>query len=116
MGENESENILFDQPTTFEERLELVDEFITLMDYDLPIAVDLMEDAAEKAYSAWPERLYVIGADGKVSYKGGIGPDNFNLGELEDWLVLRFGEREEPESGESKADEPKADEAKPDDQ
>jgi hypothetical protein len=33
-----------------------------------------MDDAAGQAYNAMPERLYLIGKDGRIAYKGGVGP------------------------------------------
>ena len=44
----------------------------------IPAVVDRMDDAVGKAYHGWPERLYLIGADGKVSYRGGPGPFGFD--------------------------------------
>ena len=52
----------------------------------MPLVVDAMDNAGEEAFAAWPERLYVIGADGKVAYKGGMGPFGFTADELEAWL------------------------------
>ena len=36
-----------------------------------------MGDAVNRAYAAWPTRLYLIGLDGKVVYGGGLGPYDF---------------------------------------
>ncbi len=36
-----------------------------------------MDDAVNKAYSAWPDRIYVIGVDGKIALMGGQGPRGF---------------------------------------
>ena len=45
--------------------------------YRLPLAVDGIENAADQAYAAWPERIYVIGTGGTIVYKGGMGPFGF---------------------------------------
>lgn len=42
-----------------------------------PAAVDTMDDATAVAYAGWPERLFVIGADGRVAYAGAQGPRGF---------------------------------------
>ena len=42
-----------------------------------------MDDAVAKAYAAMPERLYLIGKDGTVVYKGGMGPMFFRPPEWE---------------------------------
>lgn len=44
---------------------------------EMPAVVNDMDDAVAKAYAAMPERLYLIGLDGKGAYKGGMGPVSF---------------------------------------
>ena len=51
-----------------------------------PILIDGMENEADRAYNAWPERLYVVSADGKIAYKGEKGPYGFKPEELEEFL------------------------------
>jgi iodothyronine deiodinase-like protein len=55
--------------------------------YRLPLAIDGIENAADKAYAAWPERIYVIGAGGTIIYKGGMGPFGFKPDEAKAALV-----------------------------
>ena len=50
----------------------------------MPALVDDMEDTANSAYHAWPDRIYLIGKDGKIAYHGGPGPFEFLPDELED--------------------------------
>ena len=45
-----------------------------------------MDNAVDKAYAAWPERLFVVGVDGKIAYAGGQGPFEFKTEELRQWL------------------------------
>jgi hypothetical protein len=52
----------------------------------LPICVDTLDDAVEKAYAGWPDRIYVIDADGKIAYKGGPGPGGFKVADVPDVL------------------------------
>ena len=54
---------------------------------ETPAVVDAMDDAVAKAYAAMPERLYLIGKDGRVAYKGGMGPFDFDTDELEEFLA-----------------------------
>jgi|GEM_PF-2773268 len=106
MRDNEEENIIYDQPTTIERRIEVAQDFVGLMDYDIEVVVDSMDDQSEQAYAAWPERLYVIGADGRIAYKGGMGPDGFDIDEVEDWLRSEFPTSdEEPDLEEGQVDE-----------
>lgn len=41
-----------------------------------------MDDAVNKAYAAYPARLYLVGLDGRVVYAGGLGPFGFKPEEL----------------------------------
>ena len=41
---------------------------------------------ADRAYGAWPERLYVIDREGRIAYQGGKGPYGFDPEELERFL------------------------------
>jgi hypothetical protein len=41
----------------------------------------------EQAYAAWPDRIYVVGTDGRIAYKGGPGPRGFSAEELGRWLA-----------------------------
>lgn len=50
---------------------------------ELPALVDEMDDAVAAAYGAMPERLYVVGRDGRIAYKGGLGPMLFDPEEWE---------------------------------
>ena len=86
MRANEKEGLIYDQPKSLEERLEIAREFVSRMDYKIEVAVDSIGNHADRAYAAWPERLYVIGADGKIAYKGGMGPQGFKVAEVEAWL------------------------------
>lgn len=42
-----------------------------------------MDDALATAFAAMPERLYLVGKDGTVVYKGGMGPMFFRPSEWE---------------------------------
>lgn len=48
----------------------------------IPFAVDDMADGAATAWAAWPDRLFIVGADGKVAYRGGPGPQGFRVDEM----------------------------------
>ena len=52
----------------------------------MPTVIDREDNRANKAYAGWPDRLYVVGIDGRVAYRGGPGPGGFRVNEVEDWL------------------------------
>jgi hypothetical protein len=51
-----------------------------------------MDNAADELYAGWPERLYVIGADGRIAYKGKTGPFGYHPEEVEAWLAAAADE------------------------
>ena len=53
--------------------------------------VDGMDDAACRAFSAWPERIYILGADGRIAYQGGHGPYDFHPEEARAALEAMLG-------------------------
>lgn len=52
------------------------------LQYGIRTYVDGMDDAVNKAYAAWPTRLYLIDADMRVIYHGGLGPFDFHPAKL----------------------------------
>lgn len=62
------------------------------MALEIPALVDEMDDAVAKAYAAMPERLYLIGSDGMVAYKGGVGPMFFRPAEWEQQIEAYLAE------------------------
>ena len=55
-----------------------------------PLVLDGMDNTAEKAYAAHPERLYVIDLAAQpaptVAFKGGMGPFDYDPEVLRQWL------------------------------
>jgi hypothetical protein len=45
--------------------------------------IDGIDNAVADVYGGWPDRLYLIGADGRIAYQGGEGPFGFKPEELE---------------------------------
>ena len=64
-------------PKTIEERRAAAGECQETLKYGVRTYVDEMDDAVNKAYAAWPTRLYLIDKEGKVAYAGGLGPWGF---------------------------------------
>jgi hypothetical protein len=91
MDDNEDEGVCYRQPTTIAERVAIANDFVARFDYSIPLVVDPMDDPACTAYAGWPERLYVVGEDERVAYKGRVGPFGYDPDELEGWLERRLG-------------------------
>lgn len=77
---------MFAQPTSFNERLEVAQECSSALTLTMPGVVDDMNNTVDNAYAAWPERLFVVDADGRIAYAGKQGPFGFKPGEVEAWI------------------------------
>jgi tetratricopeptide (TPR) repeat protein len=58
------------------------------------VAVDGMDTAAERAYQAWPSRLYVIGRDGTVAYQTRLGELDFHPDAVEGAIRAMLAKRD----------------------
>ena len=73
-----------EQPLTLDERREVAAKFLKETPIPFTSLLDTIDDKASKAYVALPDRLYLVGQDGKIAYAGGRGPRGFRPNELED--------------------------------
>lgn len=69
-------------PKTIEERQNVAGRCEKELGYEITTLVDTMDDAVNTAYAAHPNRLYLVGTDGRVIYAGGLGPFGYKPGEL----------------------------------
>jgi type I thyroxine 5'-deiodinase len=83
---NVESNVVFDQPKTFEARSDLARTFVERMEVETETFVDDIRNTAMACYAAWPERIYVIDREGRIVYKGGVGPFYFEPEELREAL------------------------------
>jgi hypothetical protein len=76
---NVTEGILFRQHQSYAEREAVATTCSLNLHLSMPVLVEEMDNAIDEAYGAAPERLYLIGVDGRVAYHGGAGPHFFDL-------------------------------------
>lgn len=74
---NEKDGVILKQPVTMEERTAAARQLRDELGLKLPIIVDGMDDGLSRAYSGWPDRLFIIDKEGKVAYSGEQGPRGF---------------------------------------
>ena len=65
------------EPKTEEEREAVASTCAANLRLRLPMVVDGVDNAVASAYGGWPDRLYLIGKDGRISFQGGEGPFGF---------------------------------------
>lgn len=72
----------FDKPRTQPARDELARTLVraSKVHPDVVLADLVGVEEAEKAFAAFPERLYIVDERGIVIFRGGIGPDNYLTG------------------------------------
>ena len=81
---NVENNILFKQHQTFDDRDQVATACTLGLNIKIPTLIEEMDNVIDEAYGAAPTRLYVVGADGKVTYHGGAGPHFLDVGEWEE--------------------------------
>jgi hypothetical protein len=59
---------------------------VAALKLSVPTVIDGDDNGVNKAYAGWPDRLYVVGTDGRIAYQGGPGPGGFKPAEVEGWL------------------------------
>ena len=85
---NIKDGILYRQHRSFEERAEVAQSCSLALDLTIPVLVEEISNTTDEAYGAVPERLYLIGKDGRVVYRGGAGPHFFDVVEWEEAIQL----------------------------
>ena len=75
---------LLEEPETLEERMSNAGKCAVGLELkDFQTVVDGIDDKVMRSYESWPDRLYLVGLDGKIAYKGGKGPFDFKPEQLD---------------------------------
>jgi tetratricopeptide (TPR) repeat protein len=80
---NQREGIDLAGPRTLAEKQDHASLCVRKLSLPFAIEVDGMDAAAERAYQAWPSRLYLVGRDGKVAWQTRLGELDFHADRLE---------------------------------
>ena len=80
---NQEPGIHVYDPTTEEERAGVAQACAIALDIEMTVLVDGIDDTVASAYGALPDRLYLIGRDGRVAFQGEKGPRGFLPEDLE---------------------------------
>ena len=76
------EQIALADPSSPAERADAAAACVLRLQTRIPVAVDDVDDAVALAYGGWPDRLYLVGRDGRIAFQGGEGPFGFKPEEL----------------------------------
>jgi hypothetical protein len=86
MASNIRDKVIFRTPLSFEERTEVASSCVLKLGIKIPAVVDDMNNSTERAYTGWPDRIYLIDRDGRVAFKTKPGPFGFKPSLLETHL------------------------------
>ena len=80
---NQRDKISVSSPKSLAERCAVEGICATKLALQIPAVIDDLANTTEEAYTAWPDRLYLIDTEGRVAYKSRPGPYGFKPAELE---------------------------------
>ena len=80
---NIRDSVVFASPKDEGERASLARMCVRNLHIDFPAVIDEFGNSTERAYTGWPDRIYLIDAEGRVAYKSQPGPFGFKPDELE---------------------------------
>jgi len=82
MESNLRDQVVFASPKNEEERGNVAGACVRKLGIKFPAVLDEFDNSTERAYTGWPDRMYLILADGAVAYKSRPGPFGFKPDEL----------------------------------
>ena len=77
MESNVRDKVVFASPRNEEERAFVAGACVRKLGVEIPAVLDEFGNSTESAYTAWPDRLYLIDSTGMVAYKSKPGPFGF---------------------------------------
>jgi hypothetical protein len=88
---NVKDKIVFASPRDTEERSQVAGTCVRKLGIKFPAVLDGFDNTTEKAYTGWPDRIYLIDRGNRVAYKSKPGPFGFKPAELEQALKQLLG-------------------------
>ena len=80
---NERDKVFLQSAKTFDQKEENADACVRNLGIKFTTVVDNFDNKVELTYAGWPDRLYLVGKDGRIAWKGGPGPKEFKPPDLE---------------------------------
>lgn len=80
------DGVLFSSPASNTERQTTASACVRNLGIRIPALLDSIEDRVERAYTAWPDRLFLIDRGGRIAFRSAPGPFGFEPRLLEDAL------------------------------
>jgi hypothetical protein len=86
MQSNIKDKVVFASPRNEDERGAVAGSCVRKLGIKFPAVLDEFGNTTERAYTGWPDRIYLIDTNGRVAYKSKPGPFGFKPQELESAL------------------------------
>ena len=83
LPENRRSGVAVHEPSTDEERRVVAQACAANLKMSMVTVIDGIDNAVADVYGGWPDRLYLVGTDGRIAYQGGEGPFGFKPAELD---------------------------------
>jgi hypothetical protein len=83
MESNVRDQVVFASPKNEEERALVAGACVRKLGIKIPAVLDEFGNSTERAYTGWPDRMYLIDSQGRIAYKSKPGPFGFKPAELE---------------------------------
>ena len=82
MQSNLKDKVVFASPKDEQERALIAGACISRLGIRIPAVLDEFGNTTEQAYTGWPDRIYLIDAQGRIAYKSKPGPFGFKPDQL----------------------------------
>ena len=83
MGSNIRAGVVFRDPRTDAERVHMAESCVRTLGIRFPALIDGMDNSTERAYTGWPDRMFLINREGHMVFKTEPGPFGFDPSRLE---------------------------------
>jgi type I thyroxine 5'-deiodinase len=83
LSSNVKDGVLFASPRSNDERTSTALACVRNLGIRIPAVLDHIDNRTERAYTAWPDRMFLIDTAGHVVFKTAPGPFGFSTKDLE---------------------------------
>jgi type I thyroxine 5'-deiodinase len=90
MQSNIKDRVVFVSPKNQAERAAVAGMCMRKLGIRFPAVLDEFGNSTERAYTGWPDRIYLIDSQGRIAYKSKPGPFGFSADSLGTALAEMF--------------------------
>ena len=87
---NRRSGIELQDPRSTAERTDVAASCAVRMRTAIPVLIDEIDNEVARQYGGWPDRLYLVGKDGRIVFQGDEGPFGFRPEKLEEAIQAQL--------------------------